>query len=234
MAKYSKFHEQNNLSRKVLDLNRKKGDHEFSFNGVNFLIKKNVFSPEIFNGHQTFTPKLSEFDFSGKSMLEIGCGSGITGLYLLLKSNLKELTMSDINPNAVENSKINADKLRVSDKVKVFQSDVFDQIPLKKYDIIYWNHPWLPEEEHYEYEDEIDRGLFDPDYKYLKKYISGLNKYLAVGGRVFLGFGDFGEISILKNIAQESNFKIKELAREKGDENGEVEFILYELIKNEH
>jgi methylase of polypeptide subunit release factors len=231
MKKYNNYEKQNNLSRQILDLNRKKGDHMFKFNEYEYIVKEGVFSPEIFNGHQTFTPKLAELNLKNKSMLEIGAGSGITGLYLMKNNKLSKLTLADINPNAVSNCKLNVNKFKLTGKVDVIQSDVYDQIPKKYYDIVYWNHPWLPEEENYEYKDELDKGLFDPDYKYLTKYVKGLNVYLSKKGRAFLGFGDFGDVTILTKIAKESNFSVKEIIRETGEENGDVEFILYELVR---
>ncbi len=231
MKKYLDFYKQNNLSRVVLEENRKRGEHVVSYGGFNFVVKENVFSPEIFNGNKLFTPVLEKNIKNGDSMIEIGCGSGITGLYLAKKKKLSKLVLADINPDAVENAKLNAVNLGLDEKTSVYKSDVFDQIPEKQYDIIYWNHPWLPEEENYKYKDELDKGLFDPNYKYLTKYIEGLKRFSKDNTRVFLGFGDFGDIVELEKICNNNNYHSVEIASEKGDENGDVNFILFEIIK---
>lgn len=229
MKKYQEYYEQNNLSRDVLDKNRKIGFHYFIYEGVRFAVYENVFSPQIFNGNKLFTPALERAIPRDSSMLEIGSGSGITGLYLTKKGIVSDLTLTDINPDAVKNSKDNARFLEIEEKVQTFESDVFDNIPEKEYDIIYWNHPWLPEESDYRHKDNLDKGLFDPDYKYLTKYIEGLESYSHNNTRIFLGFGDFGNLQELKSICDRYGYENIQIASQKGDENGEVKFILYEL-----
>lgn len=231
MINLGKFQKQNELSRKVLDQNRGRGQHTFSFDGVEFDIDQQVFSPAIFNAWSVFTPWLASQNFDEFDMLEIGCGSGITGLYLCKKKGLHSIVLSDISSYAVRNTRKNARKLGLEDKTKILQSDVFDSIPMdQKFDVVYWNHPWLPESESYRYPDEIDRGLFDPGYKYLKKYLEGARNYLKQQGRIFLGFGDFGDEQELRSLCDKYSYQLIELVRQNGAENGDVTFVLYELV----
>ena len=229
------FLRQNDISRAVLQYNRELGRHVVRYGGMDFVVYDQVFSPEVFNGWRVFTARLSKENFIGKDMLEVGCGSGITGLFLCKKKGLGSLLLSDINPYAVANTRENIDKFGIGDRAEVCQSNVFDKIPKRRrFDIIYWNYPWLPEAARYEYKDEVERGLFDPDYRYLKKYLQEARKFLRKGGRVFLGFGDFGDIDYLTFLSKRENYVLHEMVKQPGREGKDVQFILYELIPEEH
>ena len=103
----------------------------------------------------------------------------------------------------MRNTEANIKKLGLSKHARAIESDVFDQIPENEtFDIIYWNYPWLPESEEYAYQDEVERGLFDHDYKYLKKYLHDARKFLKPNGRIFLGFGDFGDMAYLAQLGR--------------------------------
>ena len=228
---FSKFIKQNNISREVLQNNRDLGQHALIYDGYEFVVFDQVFSPKVFNGWRVFTQRLTKENFIGKDLLEIGSGTGITGLYLYQKNGLNLVVLSDINPYAVANSRQNVSKFGLETKVKVVESNVFDQIPKdRKFDVIYWNYPWLPEEKEYQYTDEVDRGLFDPNYQYLKKYLHEAKSFLKPKGRIFLGFGDFGDIDYLTFLTKREGYILRELTSESGSEGIKVKFILYELI----
>ncbi len=233
IAKEKKYLEQNKASLEVLEANRKIGDHTITFDGDVYKVNDKVFSPLLFNGWRTFTKGLSRYDLEGKNMVEIGAGSGITALHLLLKKRLKSVTLSDITESAVKNSQENAELLGVSDKVKVLKSDVFDSYGDEKFDIIYWNCPWAPVSSEYKFKDEMDYGLFDKNNVALRKYFDGINERLTDNGKAFIAHADFGEIEILKSIAEEKGLEVKLVLEEPADENGKVTFELYEILKKE-
>jgi methylase of polypeptide subunit release factors len=96
---------QNEESRVVLQQSQ---DEVFPYRieafGLPILVYKDVFSPKHFNGWEIFTRNFP--DFKGKSILEIGCGTGITSVYLAAKGASKVFAM-DINPEAVKNTQAN-------------------------------------------------------------------------------------------------------------------------------
>ncbi len=60
---------------------------------------------------------LSEIDTSGKQVIDMGCGSGILGIYAM-KRGAKHCLCIDIDDAAVENAKYNAEQNNVSIEVK--------------------------------------------------------------------------------------------------------------------
>jgi len=228
----NKFKEQNNISRKILEINKNKLEHSLTYRWNTFIINENVFSPKIFNAWEIFTNYLLKEKFENKKMLEIWAWTWITGFSLFLNKNLKSLTLTDINNYAVENCKINKEKFKISWNIKILKSNVFENIN-EKFDIIYWNFPWILEDKDYQYKNELEKWLFDPWYLLLEKYISGIEKHLEENWRSFIWFWDFWDLNMLKNISKKYWYILKILIEKTWKEWWDVKFILYEFIKND-
>ena len=80
----------------------------------------------------------------GVKALDIGCGSGIQSINLALKG--AEVTAVDINPKALECTKLNAKKFGLSEKIKTKKSDLFSALENKKFDLVVFNPPYLPDD----------------------------------------------------------------------------------------
>ncbi|WP_295147882.1 peptide chain release factor N(5)-glutamine methyltransferase [uncultured Peptoniphilus sp.] len=78
-----------------------------------------------------------------KSMLEIGCGTGIVSISVDLETKV-DVTAVDISQKAIENTKINKEKL--GSTITVLKSDLFSNIK-DKFDIIYSNPPYIKSNE---------------------------------------------------------------------------------------
>ncbi|MGV2392489.1 UNVERIFIED_CONTAM: HemK family protein methyltransferase [Campylobacter lari] len=76
-------------------------------------------------------------------VLDLCCGSGFIGLALKKANSTIELTMSDIDPEAIKQTSKNlVFNFKNSDKVKIIQSDCFNEIN-EKFDIIVSNPPYI-------------------------------------------------------------------------------------------
>lgn len=81
-------------------------------------------------------------DLQGKTVLEIGCGSGF--LSILMAKMGAHVTAVDINEEAVGITRINAKNNGVF--VDCYQSDLFSSID-GRFDVIVFNPPYLPVQE---------------------------------------------------------------------------------------
>ncbi|MFR8505519.1 MAG: peptide chain release factor N(5)-glutamine methyltransferase [Peptoniphilus sp.] len=77
------------------------------------------------------------------NMLEIGCGTGIVSISVDLESSV-DVTAVDISEKAIENTRINKEKL--NSKIKIIKSDLFSNIN-EKFDLIYSNPPYIKSSE---------------------------------------------------------------------------------------
>lgn len=82
--------------------------------------------------------EMETIDFSGRSMLDIGCGSGILGIYAALKG-ASEVLAYDIDPTAIENSRENL-KLNKVDSVCRAELGSVDDVPAdRRFDVVVAN-----------------------------------------------------------------------------------------------
>lgn len=85
-------------------------------------------------------------DLSGKTVLDMGTGSGILA-YTVLQKGAGAVTAVDVNPAALENAEENLRAHEVDmDKVTFMKSDMFDAVDGRS-DIIMFNPPYIPSRE---------------------------------------------------------------------------------------
>ena len=180
---------QKDASRLVLRNSQKRSfPYRFSTFDLEIEVHKGVFSPLHFNGWKIFTKNFPSV--SGKEVLEIGCGCGITILNAAKKGANRAVAL-DINKKAVANTRKNA-KLNGLE-VAVYESDLFSALSKKeRFDIIYWNFPFMLIDADYKYRSMLERALYDPGYKLLERFLVEAPNYLKNVGQVLLGFGGSG------------------------------------------
>ena len=79
--------------------------------------------------------------------LDLCCGSGCIAVALALTCPNLIVDASDLDASALEVSRINIDRFQVENRVQVAQSDLFQNLPIYKYDLIASNPPYIPSEE---------------------------------------------------------------------------------------
>jgi len=193
---------------------------------LNVVVCKGVFSPKHFHGWRIFTKNFPKF--KRKEILEIGCGHGITSVYLA-KNGAKKVMAVDVNSKAIKNTKINA-RMNGIKNIIVKKSDIFSSIEKnEKFDIIYWNLPFIYVPEKYKHKSMLEKSLFDPGYRSIRRFFKGGKKFLKKNGKILIGFGDFGDIKRLKGLANKNGYSIKLIFEERSIEGNPVKFQLYEL-----
>ena len=79
--------------------------------------------------------------------LDLCCGSGCIAVALALTCPNLIVDASDLDASALEVARINIDRFQVENRVQVVQSDLFQNLPICRYDLIASNPPYIPSEE---------------------------------------------------------------------------------------
>lgn len=133
---------------------------------------------------------ISDFDFTGKKVLDMGCGTGILGIYASMKG-AKDITAIDIDEWAYENSVENAERNNIKN-FETIKGDV-NSIPDKKYDFIFAN---------------INLNI-------LKKDIPTYSRYMNTGSHLFLSGFFNSELPQITEICKANNLEyIKSIEKE--------------------
>lgn len=202
---------------------------EFTLRGLTWELLDGVFAPvytpitEIFSGWLPFRP--------GQRFLEMGCGTGVISVIAAL-SGCSEVVAADISLAAVENTRRNARRHGVADRLRVLHSDMFDAFsPHESFDMIFWNSNFVQPPDGFRNDTDLHHALFDPHYQAHRKYARQAPQHLSADGRLLLGFSDLGNRALLADISGENGLTIVPVRTERRQlVEISIEFQLLELL----
>ena len=114
-------------------------EYEVAGNNFRFITDNGVFSKNHVDIATSFMLKTIYEEVQG-DVLDVGCGYGVIGITVAKSSKVASVTMLDVNHRALELAKRNSEKNKVGNKIKIIESDGFENIN-EKYDTIITNPP---------------------------------------------------------------------------------------------
>ena len=156
------------------------------------------------------------------NFLEFGIGSGCISLSILKEKKSFLGTGVDLSQDCIDISKYNANKLGVSNRVKLIKSDV-DNLNFRKYDLIISNPPYIKKLDlkklnreviNYEPKLALDGGL--EGLSVIRKVIKKSSELIKTHGKLILEIG-YDQKELVKKMLKENNFYVnktfKDLAK---------------------
>lgn len=122
-------------------------------------------------------------------VLDMGTGTGILG-FVAAKHGATKVILTDISPNAVENARLNIQRLGLQQTTEVRgPADLFDSVKGEIFDIIIFNPPWILGEPKTLY----DEAIYDKEQQIITRFLSQVNEYLSPRGRLLLIYSDISQ-----------------------------------------
>jgi len=181
-------------------------------------VVEGVFSPEYATDSYLWARHIvAQGQSAGRSVLEMGAGTGLIALYLLLRGAAASVTAVDVNPAAVENLLLNRALFGVNDaRMPVVESDLFERVPESRYDLILWAMPWV----HVDCPAAVEilegardavmrqwlRSVVDIRLNSVRRFITQTKARLKPGGSVLLITSDFCRNDIIEVHAKQEGF----------------------------
>jgi 16S rRNA (guanine1207-N2)-methyltransferase len=134
---------------------------------LDFITDPEVFSPSFADRGTLAMLSYVMLDKSN-TLLDLGCGYGLVGIYASKVLSPTKVTMCDISDKAVELSKKNAEYNQVSDGLTILQSDGFRNLPNGEYSVILSNPP------------------YHVDFSVPKHFIEESYRRLIMGGKLYM------------------------------------------------
>lgn len=184
---------------------------KFNYKGIGVIVEPGVFPPNYTISTKFFLNFISTLNLSGKTVLELGCGSGIISLYSAKKGGL--VTSSDINKTALIALKRASDKNNLS--VKPVYSDLFNDLD-EVFDFVFINPPYYPKNPTNIKENAWFCG---ENFEYFEKLFPQL-KFRMSHTKTYMILSEDCELEKIKTIGQKSDLKLinvysKKIAKEK-------------------
>lgn len=152
---------------------------------------------------------------AGSRFLEVGCGAGMTCV-VAAQHGCASVVGLDINPQAAENTLLNAQRHGVSDLVTAYTSDVFDALDSSaKFDMIFSNPPQIKMAVGREHSMGAEAAALDPGFVMHRRFFRHVGEFLAQDGRIYMGANEaVGDAPELERIAAEAGFVGRKLRTE--------------------
>ena len=155
-------------------------------------------------------------------ILDIGIGSGCILLTLLKERKSYHGTGIDISKKTLDICRVNAKKLNLFNRIRLFKSDV-DNFSFGKYDLIISNPPYIKKNElkclekdiiNFEPERALDGGI--NGLSEIRKVVNKSSELVKKNGFLILEIG-FNQRKDVKKILNDKGFYIKEIAKDLGN-----------------
>jgi methylase of polypeptide subunit release factors len=116
---------------------------------------------------------------------DIGTGTGVLAA-VLARRGIRRVIATDQDPRALACARENLERLGLGQQVEVVQADLF---PEGRAALVVCNPPWVPARP----SSPIERGIYDPESRMLRGFLSGLSAHLEPGGEGWMILSDLAE-----------------------------------------
>jgi release factor glutamine methyltransferase len=197
-------------------------ERKFSYKDITIRVKPGVFHPGLYFSTKMLLDFVNSLKLQNKIFLEPGAGTGV--ISILAAKNGAIVYSSDVSKVAVENIHINARLNNVD--IKVFQSDLFNNIPQQVFDFIIINPPYFRKDPE---KDEDYAWYCGSNCGYFHSLFNSLSKFINAQSKVFMILSEVCELEKIKAVGIENGFSWKIILQKKiwGEEN-----YIFSISKN--
>lgn len=161
-----------------------------------------VFHPGLFHSTKFLLRFLSNQPIRDKSLLELGCGTGLISIYC--SENGATVTASDVSQTVIENITANANYNQVN--IEIVRSDVFDHLDKKKFDWIIINPPYYAKKVSNESELAWHCG---EHFEYFQKLFETLAAHIHESSNIIMVLTLGCELDKIFSIAAKNGFQFQ-------------------------
>lgn len=187
------------------------------FFGYDFLVNESVLVPRA--DTEVWVEKVIKLakEIKANSILDLCTGSGC--IAITLKKELKDVLLNgvDISEKALAVAKENA-KINNAD-VKFILSDLFNDLPMNKFDIIVSNPPYIPSKEIQTLAKDVQREPIialdggEDGLEFYRKIIKKAKEFLEENGYLALEFG-YDQAEKVEKILLENEFEVLDIIKD--------------------
>lgn len=142
----------------------------------------------------------------GDEVLDMCTGSGVIAIHIAEKG-AKKVVALDINPEAIKNVEVNAERFGFTKIIDARVSDAFSALKTgEQFDVITCNPPFSNKPISDKSQSLVEQTIKDDGYVLHKKLFASFEKYLKPGGKIFISDANFGNLDDLFSLAEQNRF----------------------------
>lgn len=176
---------------------------DIDFMGLHLHISKNVMPLTDSAEGDPYHQAVAREARPEQRVLDMGTGSGVSALLAARAGS--DVVAVDINPEAVECARANAEANGVSDRIRFVEGDLFEGVE-GRFDLIIFDPPFR----WFEPRDLLERSHADADYRTLTSFMQKAPHRLRENGRIIMNFGSSGDIAYLRELIERSGLVSEE------------------------
>jgi methylase of polypeptide subunit release factors len=131
---------------------------------------------------------------SASVAFDIGTGTGVLAA-VLARRGIEHVIATDLDPRALACARENVAGLALDGHIEVLEADLF---PEGCAALVVCNPPWIPARP----SAPMENGIYDPDGRMLRGFLTHLTRHLVAGGEGWLILSDLAEHLGLRTRAQ--------------------------------
>ena len=131
---------------------------------------------------------------SASIAFDIGTGTGVLAA-VLARRGIERVVATDLDARALACARENVRQLGLSDRIDVVEADLF---PEGRAALVICNPPWIPARP----SSPMENGIYDPDSRMLRGFLTKLPEHLAPDGEGWLILSDLAELLRLRTRAE--------------------------------
>lgn len=174
--------------------------------GRPFVILPQVLNPALFEASTFLARTLNSITLTPEtSVLDLGTGSGLSAIVAAQRARC--VTATDINPEAVRCTRINAWLNRVDDRVEVLEGDLFTPVGNRRFDVIAFNPPFFRGEPR----DRLDQAWRSTDV--IERFAAEARDHLSPEGFALVVYSSSADEAALRRAFEANGLRYNVFAQ---------------------
>ena len=167
--------------------------------GLIFRIMPGVFHPGLYYSSRFMAGFISRLSLEGKTLLDLGSGSGYLGAVAAARGAL--VTATDLSEAAAANTRLNMETNGLT--AEVIRGDLFDGIGNRCFDIIVVNPPFFMKDPG---SDDLLAWHCGSRGGYFARFFSGLRNHLHNCSHTFMVLSEGAPVNLIRGFAEAEGF----------------------------
>jgi release factor glutamine methyltransferase len=162
-------------------------------------------------------------DTTGKTVLDLCTGTGIVAVKAA-QAGARKVIAVDLNPEAVKNAKLNAEKFGLS-QIEVREGSLFEPVAKETFDIIAINPPYTGKKP----ANKTEICFWDEDNNTTRRFFEEYKNYLNPDGQAYFAWANFSSLKLIEDLGRANSTGL-ELVQSRSTPSGLATFLVYKLV----